>query len=1139
MQKVWFVFAFVLTCAFPLGAGAAEKSMSVATKDTQELSPENTNTYAGPTNTTDCFDHYRFGSVQVDLSADLEQTVPGASMSFSGTVRNENEYPIVDGSVYVKIFRVVKEDEEMTAKDGYPLVDQFFLPDTFVIPTKGERLVSFSWDVPMNALDGEYFAAFFFQSAKRYNLLGLSFTDDVTGSQAHFSVTNTENTPIVYFDKHVVTLNEQPHAFAAFPRHFEANEDVRAEIRVVNPTDQPVAISLEWKLYSWDGLREDALHDIRTEVIELKPNENKGLSYIATPIGTSVSFLVVKMYDGYASSFLGIRFVRDGVAETRINFPSINSYPLKSGKETTLFSCVHSTNLPIVPNNVLTLTLKDDAGMIIHTYTYEGDITGNMMGVADTFKPAKDYANFSLTATLKRNSILVEEVTQNYRCQDIDLKLCPKTGVVGSVESFFDDFPKMVGIVLVIAIAAIGIVMALWGAIKRKRGVAVFLFFSMSLFFGVEQAEAAIKSKTWTSGTMPDLGYYWANIHNAWQNAGATTESSVGCGSGGCGWLWSLTDATASVSYHAKLIDVGTGNQIADASRISVGTRIRVDAVARKEADIFWNGTGYTSDSPYGHWVQYAGPRADLGCAAGDFTGMDYWAWGGAPSEIFHQFNVHPTTPSRSSVTGNLACDTSGICTVTGTGSITLGVTYPETYGKFYHRYYSLFSWGWTCGGNNVPLREITPWFSCNGQGCAPGSDYQLHIPAQTVTYSLTAYQPNTAPNAPTITGSGGSANTLLAFAFQATDPDGDTVHYGVDWNNDGVHDAWAPGTPTWQTQVASGTAASRSYRWSTPGTYTIQARTRDSNGSYSGWTQKTITITPQVINGSCGVSSNRSFSSAPSTGLCLTGTASVVSGAGPWTWNCNGSGGGTNAACQAHVLPVITLSANPMTIDYGSQTTLTWTTTNAASCNASAAGGVWNGAKVVNGSEAVTPSNDPATFTLTCSNSQGSSVSRSVTVTMNKYLKTCRDTCNGGSNLTNGVTINQNQTVNLKACYNKMLLTNPAQQCTDNSGDVTNVASWTKTRETPLNIISLVNGRVISASRNGSATVRASHAGQQSDTNFTIVCIPTVTCNTLSVQTDTYCPDVTQNLGNDDCGNPISCAGTRLCNTNLREVQP
>lgn len=54
-------------------------------------------------------------------------------------------------------------------------------------------------------------------------------------------------------------------------------------------------------------------------------------------------------------------------------------------------------------------------------------------------------------------------------------------------------------------------------------------------------------------------------------------------------------------------------------------------------------------------------------------------------------------------------------------------------------------------------------------------------------------------------------------------------------------------------------------------------------------------------VNGACGSSHGGTFASAPSTNLCLTGSASAVGGSGPWNWTCNGSGGGTTASCSAN----------------------------------------------------------------------------------------------------------------------------------------------------------------------------------------------------------------------------------------------
>ena len=53
-------------------------------------------------------------------------------------------------------------------------------------------------------------------------------------------------------------------------------------------------------------------------------------------------------------------------------------------------------------------------------------------------------------------------------------------------------------------------------------------------------------------------------------------------------------------------------------------------------------------------------------------------------------------------------------------------------------------------------------------------------------------------------------------------------------------------------------------------------------------------------VNGACGSSNGGSLASAPTANLCSAGTASTVSGSGPWSWSCAGSGGGTTATCSA-----------------------------------------------------------------------------------------------------------------------------------------------------------------------------------------------------------------------------------------------
>ena len=56
----------------------------------------------------------------------------------------------------------------------------------------------------------------------------------------------------------------------------------------------------------------------------------------------------------------------------------------------------------------------------------------------------------------------------------------------------------------------------------------------------------------------------------------------------------------------------------------------------------------------------------------------------------------------------------------------------------------------------------------------------------------------------------------------------------------------------------------------------------------------------PNAINGSCGSSNKESLTSTPTANLCTAGTASTVTGSGPWSWSCAGSSGGTTATCSA-----------------------------------------------------------------------------------------------------------------------------------------------------------------------------------------------------------------------------------------------
>jgi len=83
----------------------------------------------------------------------------------------------------------------------------------------------------------------------------------------------------------------------------------------------------------------------------------------------------------------------------------------------------------------------------------------------------------------------------------------------------------------------------------------------------------------------------------------------------------------------------------------------------------------------------------------------------------------------------------------------------------------------------------------------------------------------------------------------------------------------------------------------------TVDGRVLASTGAV---TLDTNTITLAAcgasVSGTCGSANGSSFSIAPTSNLCSAGSATSVTGTGPWVWTCTGLNGGTDSSCTATV---------------------------------------------------------------------------------------------------------------------------------------------------------------------------------------------------------------------------------------------
>ena len=99
-------------------------------------------------------------------------------------------------------------------------------------------------------------------------------------------------------------------------------------------------------------------------------------------------------------------------------------------------------------------------------------------------------------------------------------------------------------------------------------------------------------------------------------------------------------------------------------------------------------------------------------------------------------------------------------------------------------------------------------------------------------------YKPNT-PAGPTI----GMTWNSYSYSTNTTDPDGDDVKYGWDWNGDDIVDEWTTNF------YPSGTIVNISHTWNTSGTYNVRVRAEDINGALSDFSSSKKVVIVSVDN--------------------------------------------------------------------------------------------------------------------------------------------------------------------------------------------------------------------------------------------------------------------------------------------------
>jgi hypothetical protein len=230
--------------------------------------------------------------------------------------------------------------------------------------------------------------------------------------------------------------------------------------------------------------------------------------------------------------------------------------------------------------------------------------------------------------------------------------------------------------------------------------------------------------------------------------------------------------------------------------------------------------------------------------------------------------------------------------------------------------------------------------------GCYSTSPYNVVVKAKIISCPITITDAGEPPSAPTVAAAGAACivGQPHALTMTATDPDGDNIRYGIDWDANGTLDQFVPADG----YVPSGTSQTASRTYSITGAKTVKVLVQDENGLTSNWA---------TVSFDCAGSTTAGLNEADATddGGDLTFLTPV---------------------------PNLDLRVIPSLLRSGKTTKVNWSATGVSSCTVAGQNGdAWSGLLSAIGGNISKPITGETIYTLSCIDLSGTTQTKSATV--------------------------------------------------------------------------------------------------------------------------------------------------------------
>lgn len=292
------------------------------------------------------------------------------------------------------------------------------------------------------------------------------------------------------------------------------------------------------------------------------------------------------------------------------------------------------------------------------------------------------------------------------------------------------------------------------------------------------------------------------------------------------------------------------------------------------------------------------GATLTINSVSATMNGMMYRAaaWNGAGEDVSQPATLTVLSASASPVSTLQATNT------TSSGATLNGSVNPNgttttayfDYGLSAGSLTSIATYGSVGSGIiNIPVSWAISGLTCNATYYfrARAVNNTSSTNGQTLSFTTSACQQATVPTVATSSATNVTSNSAVLNGTITSDGGSTILERRFDWGTSYTPNVTVSGTNF--SYLLTGLSANTTYQY--------RAWARNS----AGWSVPvpqsfTTGSSTAPVNGVCGPANGSVVTAAPTTNLCNSGTASQVTGSGPWSWSCVGSNGGATANCSA-----------------------------------------------------------------------------------------------------------------------------------------------------------------------------------------------------------------------------------------------